>query len=176
MKNHFEIREVKKEDKRTSFDFFVDGKALSEWLNINRFDLAFCDFDLDLVEVDKSKFPNYNRTKINKKAASRFLGNDQPPFNQFETNRIVLYRCHCGVDYCGIISFLLEKQDDLIIWKEITYENEDFIYVENKSYENDGFNCKEEIESKGLKPIKELRFDRSKYELEFKNYLNNYCA
>ncbi len=173
MKNHFEIRKVKIEEKRTDFDFFIDGKALSKLLNIDRFDLAFCDFDLDSFEVDKSKFPNYDRTKINQRAISRFLGNAQPPFNQFETNRIVLYRCHCGVDYCGIISFLLDKEEDLIIWKEITYENEGFIYIENKSYENDDFNYKEEIESKGIKPIKEFRFDKNQYELEFEKYLKN---
>lgn len=175
MKNHFEIREIKKEEKRTSFDFFIDGKALSEWLNIKRFDLAFCDFDLDLVEVDKSKFPDYNRTKINKSAVSKFLGNNQP-FNQFGTNRIVVYRCHCGSDYCGTISFLLERQNDLIIWQKITYENDDFEYEERAEYKNDVFNYKAEVANRGIKPIKELKFDRREYELEFKNYLEKYCA
>ncbi len=162
MKNHFEIRAVKKEDKKISFDFFIDGKALSERLLINRFDVAYSDFDLDILEVDTSKFPDYDRTKINKNAVAQFLGNKQPS-NQFATNRIVLYRCHCGSDYCGVISFILDKQDDLIVWKEITYENDDFEY-------------KKEVENREIQPITELKFDRKKYELEFENYLKKYCA
>ncbi|WP_299247474.1 hypothetical protein [uncultured Aquimarina sp.] len=162
MKNNFEIRAVKKEDKKISFDFFIDGKALTEWLNISRFDLAYSDFDLDILEVDTSKFPDYDRTKINKNAVAQFLGNKQPS-NQFATNRIVLYRCHCGSDYCGVISCKLDKQDDLIVWKEITYENDDFEY-------------KKEMENRGIQPIKELKFARKEYELEFENYLEKYCS
>lgn len=162
MKNHFEIREVKKNDKKISFDFFIDGKALSELLNISRFDLAYCDFDLDILEVDTSKFPNYDRTTLNKNAVSWFLGNNQPD-NQFGTNRIVLYRCHCGSDYCGVVSFMLDKRDDLVVWKDITYENDDF-------------EDEKEIKSRGIQPITELRFDRKQYELEFENYIEKYCA
>ncbi len=162
MKNHFEIRVVKKDDKKISFDFFIDRKALSEWLNISRFDLSYCNFDLDTFEVDKSKFPNYDRTKVTKNAVIQFLGNNEPS-NQFNTNRIVLYRCHCGSDYCGVISFKLDKQDDLIVWKEINHEGDDFEY-------------EQEIKNRGIQPIKELKFDRKKYELEFENYLEKYCS
>ncbi|MDH7447597.1 hypothetical protein [Aquimarina sp. 2201CG14-23] len=162
MKNNFEIRAVKKEDKKISFDFFIDGKALTEWLNISRFDVAYSDFDLDILEVDTSKFPDYDRTKINKNAVAQFLGNKQPS-NQFATNRIILYRCHCGSDYCGVISFILDKQDDLIVWKEITYENDDFEY-------------EKEMENRGIQPIKELKFARKEYELEFESYLKKYCT
>jgi len=161
MKNKFEIRAVKKEDKKINFDFFIDGRALSEWLHISRFDLAYSDFDLDILEIDTSKFPKYNRKKVNKNAVAQFLGNSQSS-NQFDTNRIVVYRCHCGSDYCGVISFILDKQDDLVIWKEITYENDDFEY-------------EKEIENRGIQPIKELKFSRKEYELEFENYLEKYC-
>ncbi|WP_378174045.1 hypothetical protein [Aquimarina sp. SS2-1] len=162
MKNNFEIREVKKDDKKISFDFFIDGKALSELLNINRFDLAYCDFDLDILEMDTDKFPKYDRAKVNKNAVAQFLGINQPS-NQFDTTRIVLYRCHCGSDYCGVISCNLVKQDDVIIWKGITYENDDFEYDK-------------EIANSGIKPITELKFARREYELEFENYLEKYCA
>ncbi|MFD2562888.1 hypothetical protein [Aquimarina rubra] len=162
MKNHFEIREIKKDDKRINFDFFIDGKALSKSLNISRFDLAYCDFDLDIIEIDIAKFPKYDRTKVNKNAVAQFLGNNEP-CNQFDTNRMVLYRCHCGSDYCGVISFNLVKQDDVIVWKEITYEDDDFEYGK-------------EIENSGIKPITELKFARREYELEFENYLKKYCV
>lgn len=70
-KNNFELRIINKEEKRVNFNFFVDGIALTQRLNIKRFDLAYCDFDLDFLEVDKCKFPNYDRKKINKVAVSR---------------------------------------------------------------------------------------------------------
>ncbi|WP_378181161.1 hypothetical protein [Aquimarina sp. SS2-1] len=103
---------------KTAFDIFVNQQQLSKKLGIDRFDMAYCDVDLDTFEVDTTKFPDYNRKQINTNAVSRFLGNSNPT-NQFGTDRIVLYRCHCGSDYCGVISFRLEKQGDVILWKDI---------------------------------------------------------
>lgn len=163
MENQFQIRELKKEDKWIHLDFFIDDKPLSMLLNIDRFDLTYHDFDLDIIETVNEKFPDYDRRKNNRNASSWFLGNDEP-MNQFGSNRIVLYRCHCGCDYCGVISFVLEKGNDHIIWKDITYENDDF--------EDE----KDVLKRTGLKPISELKFDRKKYELEFEKYLEKYSA
>lgn len=161
MKNHLEIRALKTDEKSINFDFFIDRKPLSECLHIDRFDLAYCDFDLDIHQVDKDKLPNYNRKKINKDAVSCFLGHTKP-MNQFGTDRIVIYRCHCGSDYCGVVSFTLRIEDELIIWENISYENE-------LEYEEGQINL-------GIEPIKKLKFDRVMYELEFKEYLKKYCA
>jgi len=167
MKNQLEIRTVKKKEDRIMFDFFIDGTPLSESLNINRFDLAYSDFDLDTLEVDKAKFPNYDRKEIIKNAVSCFLGNSKP-MNQYGTNRIVLYRCHCGSDYCGMVSFTLRIENDIVVWENLNYEDDG-------DFENDD-DLEEELIGSGIKSIKELRFDRREYQLEFENHLVQYCA
>ncbi len=154
-KQQIEIKVVKHHSNNISFDFFINHQQLSKKLGINRFDMAYSDFDLDVFEVDTTKFPNYDRKKINTNAVSGFLGISKP-INQFGTDRIVLYRCHCGSDYCGVISFALHKEDNSIIWKDISYEDD----TENN----------EEI------IIKELRFDSREYQLEFEQYLSKYCS
>lgn len=159
MKNQLEILELKNENNSIEFDFFIGNKQLSKLLNINRYDLAFCSFDLDVFEVDKTKFPHYNRKKINKRFITTLLGNENPE-NQFGTNRIVLYRCHCGADYCGVISFQLQINRAYIIWKDIRFENEHNFELEMKERE--------------INPIKELKFDRIEYETELEKYLSNY--
>lgn len=156
-KQRFEIRVVKNNLKQIAFDFFVNGKQLSKKIGIDRFDMMYCDVDLDIIEVDKTKFPNYDRQQINKSAVAQFLGNSKPK-NQFGTNRIVLYRDHSGSDYCGVISFCLEQEDDVVIWKNITYEDDDF-------------ETGKAIENKVIKPIKALKFNAKEYHLEFENYL-----
>ncbi len=156
-KQRFEIRMVKSNNQQTAFDFFINGEQLSKKLGVNRFDMMYCDVDLDVFSTDKTKFPNYNRQQINTNAVSQFLGNSKPK-NQFGTNRIILYRDHSGSDYCGVISFCLEQEDDVVIWKNITYEDDDF-------------ETGKAIENKVIKPIKELKFNAKEYHLEFENYL-----
>lgn len=116
--------------------------------------MAYCDFDLDIFQVDRSRFPHYDRKKINKRAVYVFLGKEKAS-NQFGSDRIVLYRCHCGCDYCGVISFELQIEADLIIWKDIRYEEEDGLGSLDRK----------------INVIKELRFDRAAYQLEFEKYL-----
>lgn len=45
-------------------------------------------------------------------------------FNQFGSGRFVLYRCHCGSDYCGVISCELEVEGDRVCWRDIRYETD----------------------------------------------------
>ncbi len=155
--------------KSKHFDFFIDGTSLSTLLNIDRFDLSFSDFDLDIPFIDQSKFPDYNPKEriefINQKVLE-FTGKKKPQ-NQLNTNSIVLYRCHCGCDYCGIISFELSINEKEVIWRNIGYEmdkepdNNDAIIEERKL----------EIEQ-GIQRIEMLAFDRSLYELEFGDFFN----
>lgn len=159
-KQQLEIKTIKNKPNKIYFDFFIDQKQLSKQVGINRFDMAYCDFDLDII---KTEFPNYDRKKIIKNSISRFLGNSKP-FNQFKTNRIVLYRCHCGCDYCGIISFTLHIEDDLIIWKNLNYEDDD------------GFKLGKELNSRGINSIEELKFDKREYRLEFEKHFEKYCV
>lgn len=46
------------------------------------------------------------------------------PFNQFGSGRFVLYRCHCGSDYCGVISCELNVEGDRVCWRDIRYETD----------------------------------------------------
>ena len=46
----------------------------------------------------------------------------RPSNNQFNTNRFVLYRCHCGDDNCGIISCGIERAGHVVRWTDLRYE------------------------------------------------------
>ncbi|MCU0492988.1 MAG: hypothetical protein MUD01_15465 [Chloroflexaceae bacterium] len=48
----------------------------------------------------------------------------QPPQNQFGTNRLVLFGCHCGSDYCGIVSCRVVRDGSSISWQDIRYEDD----------------------------------------------------
>ena len=52
----------------------------------------------------------------------RQLRGVNPATNQFDTSRFVLYRCHCGDDYCGIISCRIERDGDVVRWNDVRYE------------------------------------------------------
>lgn len=49
-----------------------------------------------------------------------------PPYNQFATPTVVLYRCHCGCDYCGVVSAEIIINENSMIWQNVGYENENF--------------------------------------------------
>ena len=80
----------------------------------------------------------------------------EKPFNQFETGRTVLYRCHCGCDYCGVIFCEINIEAKVINWKDIRYEN-DF-----------------DSEHEYIKPIKLLKFKAEDYISTFSKYKNYY--
>lgn len=122
--NRFDIKVTEKQNNYTLYDFFVDDQALSKMLGIDKSeDMDFSDSDLDIFEVDKEKYPNYNRKIINLRFVEQLLGK-AVPVNQFGTKRITLYRCHCGSDYCGTISFELKIEQDYVYWQDIRYEND----------------------------------------------------
>lgn len=156
--NQLEIRVIESTDKVVKFDFFIDNLELDKMLNIDRLsDMRFCDFDLDIFKVDDQKFPNYNRLDSVKSTVDVFLGNTKPT-NQFLTDRIVLYRCHCGCDYCGVISFKIDFDQTYIYWSEIRFELDD------------------ESQTDEVKSIERLWFDKIQYVEEFKNFRNRYCV
>lgn len=49
----------------------------------------------------------------------------EPATNQFGTERFVLYRCHCGADYCGVISCRIERSGDRVRWLDVRSEQEE---------------------------------------------------
>jgi len=139
--NSFEIKIIQKSERGVNFDFFIDKIQLSELLGFERLEnMEFCNFDLDS-----------NRKKVIERSIKGFLGTE-PPFNQFETERIVLYRCHCGCDYCGVISCKIRIEEEFVFWEDLRYENDD----------------KEEHEY--VKMIDILKFKRKEYFDAFTNY------
>lgn len=94
-------------------EIFIDGRSLAQWLGLSR-NLGNCDSDFhDSASPDERK-----------RLLSTFLG-DERPLNQFDSGRIVLYRCHCGCDECGVISCRLAFCDDRVVWQDLTYEDAD---------------------------------------------------
>ncbi|MEQ5393623.1 hypothetical protein ABN236_16275 [Proteus sp. fly-1013] len=147
---------------RTDFNFYIDGKALDEWLGFDKqTDLRFSDFDLDLFAVDKARFPNYDRHKIIHSKIEQYLGN-KPVYTQLDNNRLVLYRCHCGCDYCSVISCDLEITENQVKWNNIAYE--------------DGLDKEDalELDEHGITLIEQLIFDRKQYQQVFNEYLEQY--
>ena len=80
-----------------------------------------------------------------------------PSFNQFGTNRFVLYRCHCGDDYCGIISCKIERKHSAIHWIDVRYEDDD----------------DSEEEAMFSKAISLLEFDLMAYDNVIARYIQN---
>jgi len=145
-KTQFQIKEIR----GNTFDFYINQKQLSRMINIDRFDMMYSDFDLDIIEKNEA------RNKINNNAIDTYLGNKKP-MNQFGTDRQVLYRCHCGSDYCGCITTELIVTEHTITWKNIGFEDDDGFTLENNE--------------RDIKSIRELKFNRIEYEHEFENYL-----
>lgn len=127
-------------------EFFVDGRALPELIGVER-DLAFigCDFCSDDPEALSS-------------AVARYTGG-APPRNQFGSPRVVLYRCHCGSDYCGVISFSLVIEEGLVRWRGLSYEGDDGVAEARDA---------EQVCS--IRPVGEIVFDKAQYLAEFDRY------
>jgi hypothetical protein len=127
-------------------EIFVDEQPLSERMGIER-GLAFmnCDFIYDDPEVLRQ-------------AIARYTGKEAP-FNQFGSGRIVLYRCHCGCDLCGVISFSLVEEGELILWRDLSHETGEGV-EDASTIERDY----------GFKFIEEIAFDKAQYLAEFERY------
>ncbi len=50
--------------------------------------------------------------------------------NQFGSGRMVLYGCHCGCDYCGVISCTVERENGMVFWRDIRQEPGGFLMSE----------------------------------------------
>jgi len=89
--------------------FVVDGQRMSERLGF-----------------DDAR-PWFGRTWLDGGAAgglAQLLGSAAPD-NQWGSGRLVLFGCHCGSDYCGVISCRLEQDADTVRWLDVRYEGDD---------------------------------------------------
>jgi len=96
------------------WEFEIDGTLLSERLGIDRSDLRFCMSDLDCGPQNKAVLDRYFME----------LRGEVVPSNQFGSGRLRLYGCHCGCDYCGVISVKLVMSPDTVEWQDFRLENE----------------------------------------------------
>jgi hypothetical protein len=94
------------------WDFLIDDRPLAEHLGLSRAGLALCGSSLE--GKDRATVTGY---------AEQLLG-AAPGGNQFESGRVVLYRCHCGCDYCGVISARVVRESGSIRWIEVGYEDD----------------------------------------------------
>ena len=115
MKYSFETNGVVHENETPVVEFVINGQALSRILRIKR-DLDNCGCDLD--PGTKKTLPAVYDEFID------VLAGNAPPHNQFGTPRAVLYRCHCGCDYCGVISCAISRSGQTITWGRLGYEND----------------------------------------------------
>jgi hypothetical protein len=135
--------------KVTLAEFFIDDRRLCEWLGIDRNLSQYgTDFDPDSPEP------------IRNRGIEAFLSRVEA-HNQFGSGRLVLYRCHCGCDYCGVISCRLEVGDDHVIWQDVTLEDDDGPVA--------GHNAPDSS-LPTLTPVARFVFDRVQYEQELERY------
>lgn len=92
-------------------EFLIDEKPLCDWLGIER-DLGNCDTDL---VGDKLYIGHFLRK----------LTGEAPPYNQLATPTVILYRCHCGCDDCGVVSAKIIITKTQVIWQNVGYEDDD---------------------------------------------------
>ncbi|MBT2748513.1 MULTISPECIES: hypothetical protein [unclassified Lysobacter] len=91
-------------------EIFIDERSLADWLGIERH-LGNSGSDLDLDHPPA----------LRQHGRAMFLGLE-PASNR--SGRHVLYRCHCGSDYCGVISCMLEFDGDHVAWREVAFEDD----------------------------------------------------
>ena len=101
------------DDKPVSFqvaEFWINGSPLSSLLGIERgFGSSECNLDIEELSAQ------------------------QPSSNQFGTGRVVLYRCHCGSDYCGVFSCGIVDRGDSIEWQNISFEDDSGMHLSGRS-------------------------------------------
>ncbi|MFM2379465.1 MAG: hypothetical protein RLZZ143_2043 [Cyanobacteriota bacterium] len=107
----YEVKGVRASQPYTQTDFIVDGVGLGE----------IFDFEKDRPWFGQTRFETSEKTR--KIYLDQLLGHSESD-NQFKTKRYVLYGCHCGCDYCGVLSCRIERTDNSVFWKDIRYEDD----------------------------------------------------
>lgn len=97
--------------KASQLDFVVDGEGLGA-----RFGF-------------EEGRPWFGRTRLEEPDVERQIAallGEGPSDNQLGAERVVLYGCHCGCDYCGVISCVVERSGNVIVWRDVRYEDDHF--------------------------------------------------
>jgi hypothetical protein len=94
------------------WDFLIDGRPLAQRLGLSRGGLDLCGSTLE--RADRPAVAD---------CTLQLLGL-APGWNQFESGRVVLYRCHCGCDYCGVVSARVVRAGGTVRWAEVGFEDD----------------------------------------------------
>jgi hypothetical protein len=116
----YEIDGVVQDEPAYQTDFIVDGKNLSKLFNFENHRPWF-----GLTEFESSN-----------KSVNALKGL-APPVNQFDNGNFVLYRCHCGCDYCGVIACKIVRTSISVKWCNIYYGDEDGDYADDEEDQDD---------------------------------------
>jgi hypothetical protein len=98
------------------WDFLIDGWPLAQHLGVSRSGLDLCNSPLEWVA--------YSRYRAVLADYARQLTGAAPGDNQFHSGRVVLYTCHCGCHYCGVISARVERSAGVVRWLDVGFEEE----------------------------------------------------
>ena len=99
-------------------EFMVNDTPLSDQLGVSRASLAF--FSCALDSTDSQGLRHYRLT---------LLG-EVPAHNQMGSGRVVLYACHCGVDYCGVISARIVEAAGVTRWLDVGFEDDEGFHLD----------------------------------------------
>ena len=97
----------------TITEFIINGRALIDWLGLER-DLGNCESDLD--KDMQERMPEISAHAL------LALQAQAPVINSLGSARVVLYRCHCGCDECGVISAQVLDLGHAIEWRDVALE------------------------------------------------------
>jgi hypothetical protein len=102
------------------WDFLIDGRPLAEHLGLSRCNLSLCSSPLEWAGTGAGT-ARYRDAVAD---YARQLTGAAPGLNQFCSGRVVLYGCHCGCDYCGVISARAERSAKVVHWRDVGFEDE----------------------------------------------------
>ncbi len=112
----YQINGVEQESPHHQSEFIVDGVGLSKLYN----------FEESRPWFGQTEF----ESTVDQIAALKGL---ESPNNQLNNGRFVLYRCHCGCDYCGVISCKISRTETSVKWTDIYFGDQDGRFEDDES-------------------------------------------
>ena len=105
----YEVRGEVAAEPLVQTDFVVDGRTLA----------ARFGFDAQRPWFGRTCFGD---PPVQRDRALLALRGLAEPQTQLRSGRFVIYRCHRGCDYCGVISCLIERRDSTLVWRDLRFE------------------------------------------------------
>jgi hypothetical protein len=94
----------------SQMDYWVDGVPLSILLGID---------NPNGLVMQARLFPDVTDWR----SRELELRGRATPCNQFGSGRLVLYCCHCGCHYCGVMSCVVTRKKKTLTWSDIRGED-----------------------------------------------------